>query len=419
MHPAAEIITIGDEILIGQTIDTNSAWIGEKMSMAGIPVRRIISISDNPAEIILTLEDSMSRADVVLVTGGLGPTNDDRTKSTLAGYFNSRLEENQEVLDDILRLLSVRNVPVSAINRAQALVPHNCRVLRNPSGTAPGMWFEREGKVVVSMPGVPYEMKAIMSTSVLPLLTEKFKTPFILHKTLMTTGVPESRLASMLTDWEAHLPENFSLAYLPSPGIVRLRISGTGTDRQALEAGMASLTASMAAVIRDFHYGDDGITLEETIGQLLNGRHLTVSTAESCTGGSIARLITRVPGSSGYYRGSVVAYANEIKTKYLDVPEEMLREHGAVSRPVVEMMAKSCRKHFDTSFSVATSGIAGPAGGSDSKPVGTTWIAVAGRNGVVSHCFQFGEHRERNILKASVAALNMLRMEVLKETISG
>lgn len=418
MDPKAEIITIGDEILIGQTIDTNSAWIGDRMSMIGIPVKRIISVSDNPVEIGSALTDSLLRADVVLITGGLGPTNDDRTKLTLAKFFNSELIEDKAVLEDILQLIKVLNVPVTAINRAQAMVPHNCRVLRNPQGTAPGMWWEKDGTVVVSMPGVPYEMKAIMENSVLQLLASKFKTPAILHKTIMTTGVSESKLALMLEEWEKELPANFSLAYLPSPGMVKVRISGSGDIRTELEIEMTRLTRSLVAIVRDFHFGFDDISLEEIVGKMLSKHHLTFATAESCTGGNIAHLITRIPGSSGYYKGSVVAYANEIKTKLLNVPELMLNEQGAVSRIVVEQMAKGCLKNFGTDFSVATSGIAGPDGGTIAKPVGTTWIAVASHNGVYSQCFHFGEHRERNVLKASLAALNMLRIEVLKQTTS-
>ncbi len=418
MNPTSEIITIGDEILIGQTIDTNSAWIGERMSMIGIPVKRIISISDSPDEIKSALADSMSRADVVLLTGGLGPTNDDLTKSTLADFFDSELIEDKIVLDDIIQMWQTRNVPISSMNRAQAMVPGNCRVIRNPQGTAPGMWFEKDGKVVVSMPGVPYEMISIMETSVLSLLSAHFKTPVILHKTIMTTGIPESKLAARLTNWEKAIPENFSLAYLPSPGMVRLRITGTGESRIGLEAKMALLTQSLVELVKDAHFGYDDISIEEKIGQMLTEGLLSVSTAESCTGGSIARLITRIPGSSLYFKGSIVAYSNEIKVKYLDVPELMLNRYGAVSQQVVEQMAKSCLLHFDTDFSVATSGIAGPDGGTVSKPVGTTWIAVACRKGISSHCFQFGEHRERNVVKASLAALNMLRIEVLKGTIS-
>ncbi|MFA6125698.1 MAG: CinA family nicotinamide mononucleotide deamidase-related protein [Bacteroidales bacterium] len=418
MNPICEIITIGDEILIGQTIDTNSAWIGEHMSMIGLPVKRIISISDSPGEIRSALRDSMSRAEVVLITGGLGPTNDDRTKATLAEFFDSKLVENRVVLEDIHHILSAGNYPVSAVNLAQAMVPENCRVIRNPQGTAPGMWFEKDGKVVISMPGVPYEMKAIMENSGLAMLADFFHTPAILHKTLMTTGLGESRLAGLLTSWEDALPGDFSLAYLPSPGMVRLRISGTGQDRIQLETIMAELTASLSVLIEEYLFGFDEISLEETVGKALLERNLTVSTAESCTGGSIGHLITRIPGSSAYFKGGIIAYANDIKIKYLDVTQDMLLEHGAVSQAVVEQMAKGCCLHFGTVFSLATSGIAGPDGGTIEKPVGTTWVAVAGPGGVVSKKFQFGEHREHNIVRASLAALNLLRIEVLKETIS-
>jgi len=415
MNPIAEIITIGDEILIGQTIDTNSAWIGEHMSMIGIPVKRIISISDNPAEIGLTLTDSMSRADVVLITGGLGPTNDDRTKATLAEYFGSVLVEDKVVLNDIHRMFSGLNYPVTPVNDAQAMVPHNCRVIRNPQGTAPGMWFEKGGRVVVAMPGVPFEMKAIMQ-EVLLLLADSFRTPAIMHKTIMTTGIGESKLASMLTAWEAALPGNFSLAYLPSPGMVKLRITGTHGDKKALTDQMGSLVESLVSVVGEFHFGFDEVSLEEEVGRMLTQQEWSVSTAESCTGGSVARLITRIPGSSAYFKGSLVAYANEIKMKFLDVSESMLKEDGAVSQIVVEQMAKSCRILFNTDFSVAISGIAGPDGGTISKPVGTTWIAVAGKSREISKCFHFGEHRERNVVRATLAALNMLRTEIMKET---
>jgi nicotinamide-nucleotide amidase len=418
MNPVSEIITIGDELLIGQTIDTNSAWIGERMSMIGIPVHRIISISDNPEEIRTALAESMRRAAVVLITGGLGPTNDDRTKTTLTDFFGAQLVEDESVLEDILLLLKARNFPMTALNRAQALVPDNCRVIHNPEGTAPGMWWERDGTVVVSMPGVPFEMKALMETTVLPALSSQFKTPAILHKTIMTIGVGESKLASMLEKWESDLPENFSLAYLPSPGMVKVRITGTGDDRALLQLKMAGLTDSLVEIAREYFFGFDEITLEQLVGRLLTENNLTLSTAESCTGGNIARLITRIPGSSAYFQGSIVAYANEMKMKFLDITETMLIKYGAVSQNVVEQMAKSCLLHLNSDFSVATSGIAGPDGGSISKPVGTVWIAVASKKGVVSQCFQFGEHRERNVVKASQAALNMLRIEILKETTS-
>ncbi len=415
MNPICEIITIGDEILIGQTIDTNSAWIGENMSRIGLPVKRIISISDQPAEIQSALADSMKRADVVLITGGLGPTSDDRTKNTLCEFFGAELVENQDVLENISRIFKLRNYALTPVNRAQAMVPDNCTVLANLQGTAPGMLWEKEGTVVVSMPGVPFEMKSIMESSVFPLLTGRIKVPSILHKTIMTTGIGESMLAAMLEDWESKLPSNFSLAYLPSPGTVKVRISGTGENREVLTRQLAELNDSLVEVVREYQYGFDEITLEEVVGQLLSGKNLSLSTAESCTGGFISHLITRVPGSSLYYKGSIIAYANEIKTRQLHVSVDLLNDFGAVSREVVEQMAVSCRINFETDFAVATSGIAGPDGGTPTKPVGTIWIAVAGRDKVVSQCFQLGEHRERNILRASQAALNMLRIAILKD----
>jgi nicotinamide-nucleotide amidase len=278
------------------------------------------------------------------------------------------------------------------------------------------MLFQYDNKVVISLPGVPYEMKAIMEDSVFPILPRYFSTPAILHRTILTTGIAESVLSKLLEEWEKSLPDSFSLAYLPSPGQVRLRISGSGSDREILEKEIQLLQERLISVVSDYHYGYEQDTLEEVTGSLLAKKGLTVATAESCTGGNISRLLTRIPGSSQYFRGSVVAYANDVKTKFLNVSDDLLSEQGAVSAAVVEQMAKSCRERFNVDFAVATSGIAGPGGGTETKPVGTVWIAVAGRIGVVSERYQFGEHRERNILKASLAALNLLRKVILKET---
>ena len=416
MNPVAEIITIGDEILIGQTIDTNSAWIGERMSNAGIPVRRIISISDDPSEIRSALAESMARAKVVLVTGGLGPTSDDRTKNTLAAFFGSELIENEDVLINIESLFRSWKRELNDINRAQAMVPHNCRVLQNPVGTAPGMWFEKDGCIVISMPGVPYEMKSIMETLVLPELAGRFDVPCILHRTVMTTGVAESRLAGLLTGWESELPGNFSLAYLPSPGMVKLRITGTGANFEEVRPVMENLSGSLTRRLGKSVFGYDDVSLEETVGTLLLNNGFTLATAESCTGGGIAQAITRVAGSSGYFLGGVVAYANPVKTALLGVSESLLNEVGAVSREVVESMAIGCRKRFGSDFAVAVSGIAGPGGGSPEKPVGTIWIAVAGPVSVTAECFLFGNQRDRNRERAVLAGLNMVRTEVLNIT---
>jgi nicotinamide-nucleotide amidase len=411
MNPKAEIITIGDEILIGQTIDTNSAWLGDNLSQLGIPVSRIVSISDQPDEIRSALADSMGRAKLVLVTGGLGPTNDDRTKKTLADFFGSTMIVNPDVLADIEKLLTSRNIAVSQLNRDQALVPHNCRVIRNPSGTAPGMWFEQKGCVVISMPGVPYEMKAMMEHTLLKAISEYFNTPPIIHKTIMTTGIAESRLAAHIKNWEDQLPDGFSLAYLPSPGIVKLRITARGNDTEAVRARMDQLVQGLLPLISDWHFGFDDRPLEQVTGDLLTSSGLTVATA----GGTVASLLTSIPGSSAYFKGSVVAYSNDIKESLLRVNKTTLAEHGAVSREAVEEMAASARDIFQTDYSVAVSGIAGPDGGTNEKPVGTVWIAVAGPTSVESSRFSMGEHRGRNITKSALAALNMLRIMVLND----
>ncbi len=418
MNPTAEIITIGDEILIGQTIDTNSAWIGAHMSQIGIPVKRIVSISDQPLEIKTALAEALERADVVLVTGGLGPTRDDRTKSSLADFFGSGLIRSDEVTGDILQLLSARNVPVNNLNLDQALVPDNCRIIRNSQGTAPGMWFDYGGdKVVVSMPGVPYEMKSMMEERILQDLQSHFKVPAIIHRTVMTTGIPESRLSKLIEKWESSLPQGVSLAYLPSPGVVRLRLScwSEEEDRPHLQVRINKLADQLVALIPEAVFGFDDISLEQTVGAMLAERQLTLASAESCTGGYLAHLVTRIPGSSAYFKGSVIAYANEIKEHHLHVSKKTLNEHGAVSKEVVEQMAIGIRLEFKVDYAVAISGIAGPSGGSDLKPVGTTWIAVAGPAGI--HCVSYllGEHRERNIQKAALAGLNLLRISLLND----
>jgi len=357
----------------------------------------------------------LQRAQIVLVTGGLGPTRDDRTKNALADIFGSRLVRDEVVTQDIRNLLKSRNVPIIDLNLDQALVPDNCQVIRNAQGTAPGMWFEREGRVVVSMPGVPYEMKAMMEDHIIPGLIRRFKVPFIIRKTVMTTGIPESKLAARISDWELALPEGVSLAYLPSPGIVKLRLSVSGPDHLELRKLINRLADELVELIPEAVFGYDDLSLEEVVGVLLREGKLTVATAESCTGGNLARLITRVPGSSDYYKGTIVAYANEIKSRFLHVPEETLNTFGAVSRETVEHMAGEIRQLFAVDYAVAVSGIAGPAGGSPGKPVGTTWIAVAGPNGVESACYQMGEHRERMIHKAALAGLNQLRISILKD----
>ncbi len=415
MNTNAEIITIGDELLIGQVVDTNSAWIAQQLNPIGINVYQITSVSDNKTHIINSLDIASSRADLIIVTGGLGPTKDDITKQTIAGYFKSKLVRNEQVLAHIHKLLEPRGIKINELNTHQADLPDNCQVLYNISGTAPGMWFERNGKVYVFMPGVPYEMKSIVSDELLPRLIKYFKTPAIVHQTLMLQGIAESMLAELIEPWEAQLPPSIRLAYLPSPGLIRLRLTAKGDNKDVLTNLINLEVEKLLPVIKNWYYADNDEPLEVTIGKLLKNSRLTLATAESCTGGKIASMITSVPGSSEYYKGTIVAYANEIKTSMLNVPSGIIKAHGAVSQPVVEEMAQNIIKLFDVDYAIATSGIAGPDGGTPEKPVGTIWIAVASRDKVISQVFSFGDNnRERNIQRTSISALNELRKLILQ-----
>ena len=409
----AEIITIGDELLIGQVIDTNSAWIAEQLNMAGIKVHQITSISDNQEHILQTLKEASSRVQLILITGGLGPTKDDITKQTLCKYFDTSLIFSEEAYKNVENLFYHRGVKVTEVNRQQAMVPANCKVLPNVNGTAPCMWFEKENCIYVSMPGVPFEMKAIMEQEVIPLLLHKQK-QVIIHRTILTEGVGESMLASIIETWEDALPEFIKLAYLPQPGMVRLRLTAYGKDREVLQDAVSKAEKELYPLAGKYIFGFDNDTIESVIGQLLRQKGMTLSTAESCTGGNIAQLITSIAGSSDYFKGSVVAYSNEIKEKMLGVPHQTLVDHGAVSEQTVVAMAEGIRERFDTDYSIAVSGIAGPGGGTDEKPVGTTWIAVATPSGTTARKFLLGDHRGRNIRKASVAALNMLRGKLIE-----
>jgi nicotinamide-nucleotide amidase len=411
----AEIITIGDELLIGQVIDTNSAWMAEQLNLVGLQVHQITSISDDRDHILSALALAAERANVVLITGGLGPTKDDLTKPTLCAYFDTPLVFHQPTYDHIAQLFSQRGYPMTEVNRHQADVPQSCTVIPNLNGTAPGMWFEQDGIIYVSMPGVPFEMKPMMLNEILPRLLKRFEGSFILHRTILTQGIGESALAEKIEAWEDALPANIKLAYLPQPGIVRLRLTATGDNKQELSAKVKNQIEKLLQIIPHLVFGFDEDSLEAVVGKLLLKKHRTVATAESCTGGYLAHLFTSVAGSSAWYMGSVVAYQNSIKTQSLNVPEKMIEEYGAVSQQVVEAMADGMRKSFDTDYALAVSGIAGPDGGSNEKPVGTTWIALATPQGVTSQKFLFGEHRQRNIRKAALTALNMLRLELLKD----
>ncbi len=409
----ASVITIGDELLIGQTIDTNSAWIGAELSKAGFDVYKMTSVHDRREDILSAIADAEGKSDVVLITGGLGPTNDDITKPALCEYFNTKLVMNQRVLGMVTEMMSRRNFPMNENNRKQAEVPESGIVLENETGTAPGMWFERNSTIFVSMPGVPHEMKHIMNERVLPELRRRFKSQTIIHKNIMTYGMPEAKLAENLTDFEAQLPEEIRLAYLPASGIIKLRLTATGKSKEELEKIVEFQVGKLYMTIPDLIYGEDEETLEMVIGRKLREKRATMCTAESCTGGEIASMITSVAGSSAWYKGSVIAYANDIKIKMLGVPEQVLKKHGAVSKEVVMCMATGSRKVFGTGYSVATSGIAGPNGGSEEKPVGTVWIAVASEKEVIAEKYTFGNDRLINIRRFSLSALNMLRSQII------
>ncbi len=408
----AEIISIGDELLIGQVINTNASWMGELLNRNGIKVKQIKAIADDKNAIIEAIDSAFNSADLILLTGGLGPTKDDITKYTLCEYFDTKLVFNEDAFSRIKEIFRLRNFKVSAVNKAQADLPESCTALTNINGTASGMWFEKNGKVLVSMPGVPFEMKPMMENEVIPRVKAKYKTPVILHKTIMTQGVGESFLAKIIEDWENSLPKNIKLAYLPQPGIVRLRLSATGENKTKCEQVIADLIEKLKLLIGDLIFGYDDILLEETIGETLKLNKKTVATAESCTGGYIAHLFTSIAGSSSYFKGSAVTYANEIKENILGVSHEDLEKHGAVSETVVKQMALGAKEKFGTDYAIATSGIAGPDGGTEDKPVGTTWIAIAGSEGILAEKHHFGEHRGRNIRRAALTALFLLKKEV-------
>lgn len=403
----ASIITIGDEILIGQIIDTNSAWISQKLNKEGIIVKEIRSIGDNKEQIISTISEMMNISDLVLVTGGLGPTNDDITKNVLCELFSSKLIVSEAVLQNITEFVTLRGFKMNTNNHDQAMVPNNATVLNNKMGTAPGMLFNKDGKYLISMPGVPFEMKHLMETQVLPFIKKTFTNKPIIHKTLLIYGLPESVLAEKIAEWENALPEFVKLAYLPAPGFIRLRLSiyEAEPEHQML---IEDLIINLKKIIAKNIFAEEDIKPEKLIGQLLKAKGKTLSTAESCTGGKISSLITSIPGSSVYYKGSIIAYDNSVKTNILAVKSEILKEYGAVSQQVVEKMAYGILNLLKTDYSIAVSGIAGPDGGTPEKPVGTIWIAVASHEKTISKKYQSLNDRETNILRASNTALAML-----------
>lgn len=409
----ADIITIGDEILIGQITDTNSTYIAEKLNDTGFKIRQITSVSDNEEHIIQVLDEIIEFTDLVVITGGLGPTKDDITKQTLAKYFNTELILNEDVLEDVKRFVKSKGFGLNDSNIKQAEVPKNCKIIRNRNGTAAGMWFEKNNTVVISMPAVPFEMKEMFSDSVMPLIQERFKLPYVIHKNILTYGYFESDLSEKLSDWEKNLHSKISLAYLPSPERIRLRLSIICEDKRKGEDILKQEVSNLKNIIKEEIFGYGNIFLQDAISEIAKEKRITISTAESCTSGNIARLISSVPGSSAYFKGGIVAYSNDIKIKLLKVSEETLENYGAVSKEVVEQMVRAQLELLGTDYGIAVSGIAGPDGGTDEKPVGTTWIAVGNKNKIAARKYTFGKRRLLNVRFASSRALDNLRRFIL------
>jgi nicotinamide-nucleotide amidase len=411
----AELLTIGDEILYGQIVDTNSQWMSVELSNAGIKVIRKTTVADQESEILTAFAEAEKRADIVLITGGLGPTNDDLTKPCLVKHFNCGLALHEEALAEVTEFFKSRGRELTEVNRQQAFLPECCVKVTNKLGTAPGMWFERNGKVFVSMPGVPWEMKQMMSDTVIPKLKETFRTPVIHHKVIRTVGIGESVLAEKIADWENTLPENVKLAYLPSMGEVKLRLTSLGNSLPLLEEKSKELAARLYDRVGHFIYGEGEDPLEVVLGNTLRAKKLTMAVAESCTGGYLSHLITSVPGSSEYFLGSMIPYAYEIKMRQLGVKPETLEKFGAVSEPTIIEMANLVRTKFNTDIGVATSGIAGPGGATPEKPVGTVWIAYSDKHQTVARKLQLSKDRMINIKAASIAVLNLIRISLPKQ----
>lgn len=406
----ASIITIGDELLIGQVVDTNSAWMAQELNKAGIWLKRRVAVGDDKQEIINALEDQSRDTQIILMTGGLGTTADDITKPILNEYFGGKMVVDEKTLSHLQHLFAnIYRRPLTERNLKQAEVPDVCTVLPNVRGSAPGMWFEKNGKVFISLPGVPHEMKGLMTQEVLPKLQQHFTMPFIAHRTLLTAGIGESYVADIIQHWEKKLPAHLKLAYLPNYGMVRLRITGSGTQKEQLDQDLDREFAALKILVKDWMVVDEDLPLHVVVGQLLKQQGKTMATAESCTGGYIAHLITSVPGSSTYYKGSVVAYANEVKENLLEVDPETLAAHGAVSGETVKQMVAGALRTLHTDYALATSGIMGPDGGSPEKPVGLVWVAVGNRDRIITQQFNFRFDRMRNIEMTANNSLNFLR----------
>jgi nicotinamide-nucleotide amidase len=410
----ADILTIGDEILYGQVVDTNSAWMGTELAKAGIKVRQITSVSDDPDHIIQALDEIKPHTSIILITGGLGPTKDDLTKHTLCRYFNTQLVLHEPSLAHLTQYFHARGRELTEINRQQAFLPASCTAVANPMGTAPGMWFEQDGKIFVSMPGVPFEMKHLMTETVLPRLRAHFLPVPIQHRVIQTIGIGESFLADQLEDWENNLPANLKLAYLPYLAGVRLRLTGFYNGHDDLDQQLDQEQARLLALIPDHVFALGETSLEAAVGELLKQKGFTIATAESCTGGHVAHKLTSVAGSSEYFMGSIVAYHNHVKINQLEVSPEDLARHGAVSEQAVSQMAAHVRRLLNTDIGIATSGIAGPTGGSPEKPVGTIWIAYADAEKTVARKIFYDKERLLNIEYTTYSVLNLVRQQLSK-----
>ncbi|SHM06192.1 competence/damage-inducible protein A [Mucilaginibacter sp. OK098] len=404
----AEIITIGDEILIGQIVDTNSAWMAGQLNDIGIRIKQISSVSDDREHILTALKEAAGRADIILITGGLGPTRDDITKKTIAEYFNVKLVENKDALDNVLNIFSRYNRPMLEVNRLQAQVPENCEVILNKNGTAPGMWFNEKSKIYVSMPGVPHEMMYMMEDEVIPKLKSSLKLPVIIHKTILTVGEGESYLAEQIADIEDTLPSFIKLAYLPKLGQVRLRLSGYGEDEAVVRNKINEFATKIVERVANVVAAEEDISIEKAILNYMAENNLTLSVAESCTGGYISHLITQHAGSSKVFFGGAVSYSYELKESILGVKKETLAKFGAVSEETATEMVLGALHNFKSDYALAVTGIAGPDGGTPDKPVGTVWIAVASLNKTIVKKLTFGNKRRQNIERTAISALNML-----------
>tara|TARA_B100000686_G_scaffold102695_1_gene109986 strand:+ start:3296 stop:4549 length:1254 start_codon:yes stop_codon:yes gene_type:complete len=407
-----EIITIGDEILYGHILDTNSKWLSKNLNELGVKTNKISTIGDNYIQIKDILESSIKENDIIIFTGGLGPTNDDITKKCLNDFFKGKLITDNNTLSHIKKIFKKRNLDLTKKNRDQALVPDNCKVLNNKYGTAPGIAFEKDNKLVISLPGVPYEMKSLFEDKCSQIIKQKFSLSIIHHRTIKTVGIGESWLSDLISEWEKNLDNNISLAYLPSIGRVKLRLTGRGNNLNKIKSAIDKEEKKVLPILRKYIYGFDNEELESCVGNLLIKNKKTLSIAESCSGGYLSHLVTSIPGSSKYFSGSVVAYSNNIKINNLNVNKKNIEKFGAVSKEVVEEMATNVRKKFNSSIGISTSGIAGPSGGTENKPVGTVWIGYSDKNKTLSKKLLLTNRRDINITLSSIGALNMTRLSL-------